>query len=303
MARGRLEKQIEGIEMLKSLGDTPEAEQGLRKALTERNNYAVSKAAAAVETLGLRQLIPELVAAYSRFFTEDDPQCWAKNALSKALAELGYEDPDPYLRGLAHIQMEAVYGGRTDTAGILRGNCALALVGCRSVSSIELLRILTPVLLDPLKATRIEATRAIVRIGREEGALLLRLRALQGDADPEVIGMVFSAIIELERRDGVRFVAQFLKAGDQTAEEAALSLGESRTSEALEVLKDHLDNVRHSPIRRAVITAIALTRLTDGTDFLMQLIRREAVGSDEAKQALLDYGVLSEADRAWLQTV
>ncbi|HYI96938.1 MAG TPA: hypothetical protein VEX68_25570, partial [Bryobacteraceae bacterium] len=149
---------------------------------------------------------------------------------------------------------------------------------------------------------RIEATRALVRLGRDEGALLLRLRALQADAEPEVIATVFSAIIELERRDGVHFVAQFLKAGGPTAEEAALSLGESRTLEALEILKEYVDNVRQGPLRRTVITAIALTRLTEGTDFLLQLIRRDAPGLQEAKQALLDYGVLSEADRATLLT-
>ena len=243
-----------------------------------------------------------LSAAYARFFSEEDPQCWAKNALSKALAELGHEDPEPFLRGITHVQMEPVYGGRSDTAGTLRGNCALALVGCRSISSMNLLRILTPLLLDPLKAVRIETTRALAQLGRDEGALLLRLRALQGDAEPEVIATVFSAIIELERRDGVHFVSGFLKSGDPMAEEAALSLGESRTAEALEILKDYVDNVRQGPLRRAVITAIALTRLTEGTDFLLQLIRRDAPGSHEAKQALLDYGVLSEADRASLLT-
>ena len=302
MPRGRLEQQLEAIERLKAGTATAEAEHGLQKALTNRNNYYVSKAAAAVETLGLKQLLPDLLTAYTRFFEQDDSQCWAKTALSKALAELGHEEPEPFLRGLTHIQMEPVYGGQVDTAGILRGNCAIALVGCRSLSSMDLLRHLSPVLLDPVKTVRIEATRAVVRIGREEGALLLRLRALQGDADAEVIAALFAAIIALERREGVQFVARFLAAGGETAEEAALSLGESRTGDALEILKHHLENLRQGDLRRAVITAIALTRLPDGTDFLLQMIHREAPGAAEARQALLACGALSEADRATLRT-
>src|SRR5687767_5062927 len=197
MARGRLEQELAALETVKAGGATPDAERALRKALTNRNNYYVSKAAAAVEQLRLRQLMPDLLAAYTRFFEEDDPQCWAKNALARALAELGYDDPAAFLRGLAHTQWEPVMGGRVDTAGTLRGYCALALVGCRGLSDFDILRHLTPVLLDREKTVRMEAVRAIARLGRDEGALLLRLRALQGDDEPEVLGTVFSSILAL----------------------------------------------------------------------------------------------------------
>src|SRR5262245_13212173 len=104
MARGRLEQELAALETVKSTGSTPDTERALRKALTNRNNYYISKAAAAVEQLRLQQLIPDLLAAYTRFFEQDDPQCWAKNALARALAELGCEEPVPFLRGLTHIQ-------------------------------------------------------------------------------------------------------------------------------------------------------------------------------------------------------
>src|SRR2546426_5542992 len=44
---------------------------------------------------------------------------------------LSLHDALPISRGLRHIQMEAVWGGKEDTAGALRGHCALALVSCR----------------------------------------------------------------------------------------------------------------------------------------------------------------------------
>ena len=93
MSRGRLEQQLAALDSLKSDAPGPGTEQSLRKALTARNNYYVSKAASVVEELGQKQLIPELLSAYLRFFEEDDPQCWAKNALARALGELGHDEP------------------------------------------------------------------------------------------------------------------------------------------------------------------------------------------------------------------
>jgi HEAT repeat protein len=293
MARGRLEQQLAAIDSL----DTA----GLQKALRDRNNFYVSKIAARIEALGLKQLLPDLVAAYLRFFDLEDKQCWAKNALVKAMGELGHDDPAEYLRGLYHFQMEPVWGGQTDTAGTLRGYCALALVGCRSLPSIDLLRHLTRVLLDSDKGVRIVAARAVARIGRDEGALLLRLRALQGDAEPEVVGAVFSGVIAIEQTEGVRFVAGFLDSDSEIAAEAALSLGESHSAEAFEILTRRLESPDGRSIRRSLIAAIALTRLSEATAYLLELIRRGSPGASEAKQALLDYGALSEDERAQLQ--
>jgi hypothetical protein len=126
------------------------------------------------------------------------------------------------------------------------------------------------------------------------------MRALQGDDAPEVLGTVFSSVIALDRRDGVLFVAQFLNRETETAGEAALSLGESRTPEALEILKRQLEQPNFRFIRRTLFTAIALTRLREGTDFLLSLIRRDDRGAAEARQALLDCGALSEDERVEL---
>ena len=64
----------------------------VRKALGHENNYLVAKAAKLVSDNILSALLPEVLTAYDRFFTDpvkSDPQCWAKNALVKSPCEAG----------------------------------------------------------------------------------------------------------------------------------------------------------------------------------------------------------------------
>lgn len=122
----------------------------LRTLLKHPNNFIVAKAADLVAQRHLESLLPDLLVAFDRFFEDAekrDPQCWAKNSLSKALAAFELQEPEPFLRGMRHVQLEPTWGGRSDTAGTLRGTCALALVQCRSIPETELLRYLIDVLL------------------------------------------------------------------------------------------------------------------------------------------------------------
>ena len=89
--------------------------------------------------------------AFDRFFdnpVKTDPQCWAKNALSRTLFALEYQEAEVFLRGMRHIQMEPVWGGQSDTAGTLRSTCALALVQCRGLNDRDLLTHLLELLGD-----------------------------------------------------------------------------------------------------------------------------------------------------------
>ena len=145
-----VEQQLAALDELRH--QAPEAcIEPLRKVLAYRNNYVVAKAADLVREFRLSGLMPELLAAFDRFFAnpiKTDPQCWAKNALSRALAALECQDSRVFLRGLRHIQLEPVWGGVSDTAGTLRGTCALALVGCRDLLENELLAYLIELLTD-----------------------------------------------------------------------------------------------------------------------------------------------------------
>src|ERR1019366_97663 len=135
MAGGKeaFERKLDELAALRAASSPENAVEPLRKVLKDRSNYLVSKAAALAGELRLTALTPDLLRAFDRFMespVKTDPQCWAKDAIVKALKDLGHDDPTVFLRGIGHVQMEPVYGGSVDTALTLRGSCALALVAC-----------------------------------------------------------------------------------------------------------------------------------------------------------------------------
>jgi hypothetical protein len=80
------EKELAAVEALSEslkAEPAPDAAQieELRKALGQRNNFIVSKAARLVADAELVALLPEVLAAFDRFFVDaakTDPKCWAK---------------------------------------------------------------------------------------------------------------------------------------------------------------------------------------------------------------------------------
>jgi len=251
----------------------------LRKALGQRNNFLAAKAAKLVAETELFALLPDVLLAYDRFFIDaekSDPQCWAKNALVKALVKLEHRQKDVYLRGLRHHQMEPVWGGSTDTAGALRGACTHALVDCPGLSDAELLAVLLEPLTDTDKTVRMEAARAIGQVGGMSAALVLRLRALLGSDEPEVLGAVYSALLAVEGASAVALVAAVLKEGDETSAEAAFALAELRTPEALAALRARLKAGGDAWFSSVLLSAIALTRLPEAVEFLLEMIARDA---------------------------
>jgi HEAT repeat protein len=172
----------------------------LRKGLANRNNFIAAKAADLIREFGLRELTPDLLKAFDRFFNhaeKADPQCWAKNAISRALAAFELQDADVFLRGMHHIQMEPVWGGRSDTAGTLRATCALALVQCRSLTEADLLARLIDLVPDKDKSVRAEIIRAIEQVGSTSASLVLRQRAMLGNDETEVLGACYGGILRI----------------------------------------------------------------------------------------------------------
>jgi HEAT repeat protein len=286
MGKQAFDKKIEALETLRSAPASAATADQLRKALRDRNNYLASKAAAII-ALGLSELIPELIAAFERFLIDPaktDPQCWGKNAIAKALKDLGHRHPAIYLRGLVHFQPEAVWGGSSDSAATLRGTCALALVDC-PMDDLAILTHLTDRLADPAKPVRIDTAVAIAQLGRPEGALLLRLKALVGDREPEVTGQCFVSLLNLDPRESIGFVGGFLKVSDEEVRsEAAGALAQARQPEAIEILKQFWEGPLSPELRRALLLSLGASPLAEAADFLVSVL--ENASSEMAACAL-----------------
>lgn len=263
----------------------------LKAALNQQNNYVVAKAADLVTQRQVAELLQDLLAAFERFFEDAekrDPQCWAKNSLSRALAALELQDPAPFLRGMKHVQLETVWGGRSDTAGTLRGICALALVQCRTVSEADLLRYLLDLLVDKDKSARADAVRAVEQVGSPTASLLLRLRAqIGGDEEPEILGACYAGVLRIEGVSALSWVSRFLAEEDDAAGEAALAMAVTHSVDAFEMLKKRWQEARDPWFRSVLLSAMALTRQGAATEFLLGLVKSESMGADLVVEALL----------------
>ncbi len=262
------------MEMLETLRAAP-AVDPLRKALHDRSNYFVSKAAALTAELGMQDLIPDLFHAFGRFMIDpvkSDPQCWAKNAIAKALKDLGYSDAAFFLRGIKHIQLEPVWGGSEDTAATLRGASALALVTC-PLPRLEILEHLADLLAaDPAKTVRADAAIAIAQLSGPDSALLLRFKALSGDRDVEVTGQCLSSLLDISS-SYVPFVASFLDSKvEDLPLEAAAALGGSNDASAVKFLRERYRAKPDPILTRSILLSLAASRQSQAADFLLEVI-------------------------------
>jgi HEAT repeat protein len=297
MATRKVEDEIERLIGLRD-GSPENALAPLRKALGDRVNLVAAKAAKLAGEMHLADLVPDLLRAFDRLMekaAERDPQCWGKNAIATALKDLDHRESAVFLRGMRHVQMEAVWGGQEDTAPTLRGICLLALPSCTDVTRAEVLRALVDAVAEKEHVVRAEAVRALAQMEGEESMLLLRLKARTGDAEPSVIGQVFDSILRLEREGGLRFVADFLQATEEDVrQEAAMALGASRLPEATGLLRDAWTQTRDSRFRESLLRALSASRRPDAIEFLLSMVKdrreHEAAAALEALAIHRDSG-------------
>jgi HEAT repeat protein len=284
----KFEEQLAALDSLRQ--QPPEASLApLRKALEHRNNFVVAKAADLVREFQLTQLTPELLTAFDRFFDDpvkSDPQCWAKNSLSRTLAAFEHQDAAAFLRGMRHIQPEPVWGGSSDTAGTLRATCALALVQCRSVPEPDLLAHLVDLFADKDKSVRVEVARAIEQMSSPSAALLLRLRAVLGADEPEVLGACYSGILRIEGTTAIPWISRFLASADDPAAEAALAIAGTHSPESFNALSVRFADEHDPWFLSVLLSAIALTRQEAALEFLLDLVRTETLQAEAAIEAI-----------------
>jgi HEAT repeat protein len=182
-----VDDRLSSIRRLRDQQPTPEVAAALRNALRDKSNLIVAAAAAIVGDQKRPDMLSDLEAAFARFLVDPvkiDKLCRAKIAIIQSLDKLGHDQTDLYLRAARHVQFEPVWGGTEDTAAPLRSLAVLALA---RIDHHDLLSLLVDSLVDSHKEVRIAAAQALGYHGSEAASLLLRLKALTGDKDSEVI--------------------------------------------------------------------------------------------------------------------
>jgi HEAT repeat protein len=140
---------------------------------------------------------------------------------------------------------------------------------------------------DKDKAVRLEITRAIEQVGSPAASLLLRLRAVLGSDEPEVLGACYGGILRLEGVRAMPWVAAFLASADDTAGEAALAIAATHSPEGFNALRERLGDAKDPWWRSVLLSAIALTRLDAAMEFLLDLVRTESLDAEGAIEAIL----------------
>ena len=118
---------------------------------------------------------------------------------------------------------------------------------------------------------RIGAVRALAANGGTGGGLALRLKALTGDREPEVIAECFGGLLGSHTESSVDFVARYVGAENaELAEAAVLALGACRNLKAVVVLKEKWKVTPRGRLKSALLLALASSRSEEALIFLLQ---------------------------------
>lgn len=235
-------------------------------------------------------LATPLVEAFDRFVGGADRGAIAKAACASAMCDLGVDDADFFRRAAAVVQME--FGG--DVAGPVRAAACHGLANS-SLPPVEALCELADRLADWLPSVRRDAALAAGRCGGLSAVPMLRL-ALRTETDAEVLGGVFSALLMVSPAANLPVVVSFLRREEPVAFEAAMSLAESRQSDAVEALLNAAKSAE-ADRRRPLLTGVALTRREDAVDWLLELVRgggADGVAAVDALAAMRFFGDIGE---------
>jgi HEAT repeat protein len=149
---------------------------------------------------------------------------------------------------------------------------------------------------DEEMIVRSGAARAIGTWGYESGELLLRLKVLTGDDEPDVLGECFTGLLAARTERSLNFVGDYLDdVDDGVAEAAILALGESRAPRAMELLIGKWHRTAQRPMRKVLLLAFASARQEPAFDFLIGLIANE--NAQTARDAVAALQVCQDDER------
>jgi hypothetical protein len=293
MAKARsTDVALRSIRAIRDAPETYDLKRDLAPFLRHKSNHVAAAAASTAERLEAVALAQDLVEAFLELMKDPgkrDPGCEALIALAKALVSIGEPAARVYFAGVHHVQMEGSFGPPIDAAAPLRGLCA---EGLARMGHPDALLECVNLLADKEVPARIGAIRAIADSGDIAGTLLLRLKALVGDKEDEVIGECFSGLLRLAPAPSLEFVAGFLGSSpEEISERAALALGESHLPGAFSLLSQAWNQTAQPARRRTLLLSITMLRLDEAVEFLLARVAedRDAAAGD-ALAALSSYG-------------
>lgn len=293
--RQTLEEKLACLSRLGGSPDSAETEAELRKALSNRGNLIVERAARVASRCGLSALVPDLLAAFERLMKDPgktDKGCRAKAAVIETLNDLGHDDGGVFLAAAHHVQMEPAFGRPVDTAAGLRSHAFLALA---RLGHPALLFELVDGLMDGEVEPRRTAVQVLSSYDHDECERLLRLKALTGDEEPDVLADCLSGLVRMAPERSVSFVARFLESEDeQISESAALALGEFGGIEGFECLRAYWTTQPRLETKRRLLLPMALTRCDEAFAFLLDVIA--TTPPDFAVEALKSVAIQASSD-------
>ncbi len=299
-----VQQALERLGELRHAPLTDQAISEIRRSLQNRSNLVIAKAAKVAGELRATAVVSDLVASFHKLMADPlrlDKRCAALTEIVTALYEFDCDDPEPYLIGLRHIQMEGSFGPPVDAAAKLRGLCAQGLLRTPHPNAPDLV---VRLLVDREPEARLGAVKALATNGGEAGVLVLKLKVYTGDKEPEVLGECFAGLLAAAPERSLGLVGEYVdSADDAVAEAAILALGESKNERAFEMLKDKWQRTVGGPLRQVLLVAMACSRLKSAIAHLLAIAGEASPQTAaQAIEALATYRS-SERIRSSLQKI
>lgn len=289
MRKDPIKKALQGIQDLRSQGSSDKTVASLLELIQSQPGIVVGNAAKLAAQWQATELASDLRDAFHRLSEdglEDDPQCWGKVAIIKALHELAWQDADVYVKGCRTVQPEPIYGGKEDSAAPVRTASFQALVQLPAVATSTVITVLVDLLADESAKVRADAARASVYCPAELTYPLLRLKIRMGDVEPRVLGTCFDALLVLEpNRETVDLILEYThSANDVIQAEALASLASSSVPEGVRKITERYPSLTDTQLKRVLLTSLGGSPTEEAVSFLCDVLK--TASSQEATWAL-----------------
>lgn len=262
---------------------TAEGRRQLELALGSERQRVVARAATMVRERHLDGLEPQLAQAFDRFLIDGaktDTGCLAKVALIEALDVLESSDAEFFLKATRVVQPEPAWKTAADTAGGVR---ARALYALARLGFPDLILLAGEAFSDSQHTVRLAAAEALAHFGVRHGAGVLLLALAKPEEDPLVTLASMSALLSLAPEVGLPRLTTLLRGEDaETRELAALALGQSNRTDALDVLVTALNAASTSRTREPLFKALGIHRSDRAINVLLDALGSETQADAQA---------------------